>query len=138
MTAPHASVSRFVAELRHGGHPFPVLVELSWSARDPYVLYALFTPHGGQPVEWLLGRDLVSTGLYVPFGDGDVHVHPEHHGARRITVLTLVTPGGEAELGLPTDELLAFLRSTYDVVPTGAEWLFADLDSELALLLEGS
>jgi len=127
-----------VVDLLGAGGPVPVTVELSWRARDPFAVELLFlAAHGGAyDVSWLVARDLFAEGLYLPAGLGDVHVRP-HQYDPETTVLVLDSHEGQAEFELGTDVLSDFLQATYEQIPPGVEYMALDLDTHLALLLEG-
>ena len=118
--------------------PMPVTVKLTWQARDPLAIELLFlAPHrDAYDVSWLVARDLLAEGLYLPAGLGDVHVRP-HQRDWETTVLVLDSHDGRAEFELDTDVLSDFLQATYEHIPPGAEPMALDLDTHLALLLEG-
>jgi hypothetical protein len=87
-------------------------------------------------VSWLVARDLLAEGLYLPAGIGDVHVRP-HQRDWETTVLVLNSQDGRAEFELDTDALSNFLQATYEHIPPGAEHMALDLDTHIAVLLEG-
>ena len=118
--------------------PMPVTVELTWRASYPYAVELLFmAAHGdAHDVSWLVARDLLTEGLYLPTGLGDVHVRP-HQCDPETTVLVLDAHEGRAEFVLDTDVLSDFLQATYEHIPPGAEYMALDLDTHLARLLEG-
>ena len=127
-----------VADLLAAGDPTPVTVELSWRASDPYAVeLVLLAPHSdAEDVSWLLARDLLAEGLYLPAGLGDVHLRP-HQRDWETTVLVLASHDGRAEFELDTEALSEFLQATYEHIPPGAEDMALDLDTQIALLLEG-
>jgi Streptomyces sporulation and cell division protein, SsgA len=131
-----------VADLHVVGEPAQITVELGWRECDPYAVELLFLIDDDQTadVPWLVDRDLLARGLHTPSGVGDIHIRPggscECCGDD-ITVIELDTPSGTAEVEFSTTDLSQFLGSTYDQLPPGAESLVLDLDTEIALLLEG-
>jgi Streptomyces sporulation and cell division protein, SsgA len=131
-----------VADQLVAGEPAQVTVELGWRESDPYTVEVLFLvgEDGSEDVPWLLARDLLAQGLHSPSGIGDIHIRPggscECCGDD-ITVIKLTAPSGWAEFGFSTADLSQFLEATYDQCPPGAESLVFDLDTEIALLLEG-
>jgi hypothetical protein len=127
-----------VVDLLGASEPVPVTVELSWRASSPLAVELLFlaTHRDSHDVSWLVARDLLAEGLYLPVGIGDVHVRP-HQSDWETTVLVLDSHAGRAEFELDTDALSDFLQATYDHIPPGAEHMALDLDTHIALLLEG-
>jgi hypothetical protein len=131
-----------VADQLVAGEAAQVTVELGWRESDPYAVELLFVvgEDGCEDVPWLVARDLLAQGLHTPSGLGDIHIRPggscECCGDE-ITVIELDAPSGWAEFEFTTTDLSQFLEATYDQCPPGAESLILDLDTEIALLLEG-
>lgn len=116
----------------------PIPVTLHYTTADPFALHATFhTASGGEAVEWLFGRELLSDGLVSKAGRGDVTIWPAPGDGDRI-YLQLLSPSGRAVFDASRDALTAFLSSTFDVVPPGQESDYVDVDSELDLLLHQS
>ena len=93
---------------------------------------------GGAPaevVQWTFARQLLSDGVTVPAGEGDVQVWPSSAGGSSVVCLSLSSPSGRALFEVPLADLVEFLGRTYQAVPTGAESDHVDVDAELALLL---
>ncbi|MFB6890573.1 SsgA family sporulation/cell division regulator [Kitasatospora sp. NPDC056327] len=88
-------------------------------------------PEGGDIV-WVFARRLLSTGLEVPSGIGDVHVRP---ALGRRTLVELRAPEGTALVQFDTADLRRFLWRSRLVVPEGEEHLHLDADRALAELL---
>jgi hypothetical protein len=119
---------------------------LSYDQADPYAVRICFGEVGapsGQPVTgeegviWLLGRDLLRSGLERPTGDGDVRIWPAQSAAD-VLFLHLQAPSGEALFELSRAAVTAFLRQTEALVPPGSESDVLGLDEELqALLFDG-
>jgi hypothetical protein len=131
-----------VADLYADGEPAQITVELSWRESDPYAVELLFLigARPGEEVPWLVDRDLLDRGLHTPSGVGDIHIRAGGSCdccGDEVTVIELVSPDGRAEFGFSTADLSQFLEATYDQLPPGAESLVFDLDTEIALLLEG-
>jgi hypothetical protein len=131
-----------VADLYADSEPAQITVELSWRESDPYAVELLFLvgEDGSEDVPWLVARDLLARGLHTPSGVGDIHIRPAGSCGccgDDITVIELDTPSGSAEVEFTTTDLSQFLENTYDQCPPGAESLVLDLDTEIALLLEG-
>jgi hypothetical protein len=137
------------------GHSSPVTLQLvgptSWTevparlcydARDPFAVRIAFgdltdgdltaDPDGG--ITWLLSRELLQAGLDRPSGDGDVRLWPAR-AASDVMYLHLRAPSGEALFELSRASVVAFLRHTEELVPSGSEAARLELDDELHLLL---
>ncbi|RKT17687.1 sporulation and cell division protein SsgA [Streptomyces sp. 1114.5] len=87
---------------------------------------------GGEDIVWVFARRLLSTGVEVPTGLGDVHVRP---APGRCTMVELRAPEGTALLRFDTGDLRRFLWRSRLVVPEGEEHLHLDADRALAQLL---
>ncbi|MEV7022216.1 SsgA family sporulation/cell division regulator [Kitasatospora sp. NPDC093558] len=87
---------------------------------------------GADDIVWVFARHLLSAGLELPAGLGDVHVRP---GAGRCTMVELRAPEGTALLRFDTAELRRFLWRSRLLVPEGEEHLHLDADRALAELL---
>ncbi|MFE7192031.1 SsgA family sporulation/cell division regulator [Kitasatospora sp. NPDC057541] len=90
---------------------------------------------GGGPADdivWVFARRLLSSGLEVPSGIGDVHVRP---GLGRRTLVELRAPEGTAMVQFDTADLRRFLWRSRLLVPEGEEHLYLDADRALAQLL---
>lgn len=116
------------------GTPARITASLAFYSDDPYAVHMTFHARDGQEdVEWMFSRQLLSVGLLMPAGDGDVRVWPgpESSGA---TYLQLRSPHGEAMFQAERGHFIDFLLRSYVVVPPGCESRYLDLDTELALL----
>ncbi|MEU1617570.1 SsgA family sporulation/cell division regulator [Streptomyces sp. NPDC005722] len=88
----------------------------------------------GAEVTWVFARGLITTGLYEPAGEGDVHIRPsgpEH------TAIEFRTEEGTALVEVRTSALRSFLARVYEAVPPGQELRHVDMDAVVAALLEG-
>lgn len=136
-TGSPRSVSRVLTVdlIDASGTARPLQAALSYDAADPYAVAAAFDL-GDTQVRWVLSRDLLSTGIFDPIGDGDVHAWPclDARG-HAVTILELSSPDGAALLQARSEDLLGFLTSTASVVAPGAESEHVDLEAELATLL---
>ncbi|WP_035804651.1 SsgA family sporulation/cell division regulator [Kitasatospora mediocidica] len=109
---------------------------LTYRSSDPYAVTLAFgAQHAleGEPVVWVFSRELLATGVNTVAGAGDVRVRPYDPGR---TVIELRVPEGSAVLMLPTDGVRAFLRASYEAVPSGAEGRGIPWDAFLATLTE--
>ncbi|MEU9078909.1 SsgA family sporulation/cell division regulator [Kitasatospora sp. NPDC048538] len=87
---------------------------------------------GGEDVVWVFARQLLSAGLELPAGVGDVHVRP---ASGRRTMVELRAPEGTALIRFDTADLRRFLWHSRLLVPEGEEHLHLDADRALAELL---
>ncbi|MFF2042184.1 SsgA family sporulation/cell division regulator [Kitasatospora sp. NPDC058170] len=87
---------------------------------------------GGQDIEWVFARQLLTAGLELPAGVGDVHIRP---ALGRRTMVELRAPEGTALLQFDTTDLRRFLWRSRLLVPEGEEHLHLDADRALAELL---
>ncbi|WP_406198963.1 SsgA family sporulation/cell division regulator [Kitasatospora sp. NBC_01560] len=86
----------------------------------------------GQDIVWVFARQLLTAGLELPAGVGDVHVRP---AAGRRTMVELRAPEGTALVQFDSTDLRRFLWRSRLVVPEGEEHLHLDADRALAELL---
>ncbi|MEV8323894.1 SsgA family sporulation/cell division regulator [Kitasatospora sp. NPDC059811] len=87
---------------------------------------------GADDIVWVFARQLLSAGLELPAGVGDVHVRP---AVGRRTMVELRAPEGTALLQFDTTDLRRFLWRSRLLVPEGEEHLHLDADRALAELL---
>jgi hypothetical protein len=110
---------------------------LCYSPDDPYAVYIAFGAGQGKPVEWMVARDLLSTGMWRRAGVGDVTVWPSTGSAAggpgAVLNIEISSPAGQAHFEAAVKEVSNFLHRTYEAVPAGEE--SPDLDAELATLL---
>ncbi|MGW1620831.1 SsgA family sporulation/cell division regulator [Streptomyces sp. NPDC002172] len=125
--AAHLVVSR--------NYSLPMCMRLRYEPTDPYVVRAVFFVHGDEPVEWVLGRDLLSDGLTGSAGDGDVRVWPAVGRGDEAMYIALGSSAGTALLEVPVQDIKSFLEDTEALVPQGTESGRIDWDTELAFLL---
>lgn len=124
-----------------GAASLPVRAGLDYDLTDPYAVTVSFhtgAAGGSSPtevVQWTFARQLLSDGVTVPAGEGDVQVWPSYDGGSSVVCLSLSSPSGRALFEVPLPDLVEFLGRTYQAVPTGAESDHVDVDAELALLL---
>lgn len=122
--------------LVQGGPSLPVTAAVRYDAADPYAVHVTFLTGGGDSVEWVFARSLLTDGVTAPAGQGDVRVWPVERSGERLLSIAMSSPSGAALFEAARDDVVEFLTQTYVAVPTGAEESFVDLDAELALLLE--
>ncbi|MFD8703515.1 SsgA family sporulation/cell division regulator [Kitasatospora sp. NPDC059648] len=115
---------------------------LSYLPEDPFAVRMAFPAEfslddavegpSTEDIVWVFARRLLSSGLEVPAGVGDVHVRP---AAGRRTMVELRAPEGTALLRFDTADLRRFLWRSRLLVPEGEEHLHLDADRALAQLL---
>lgn len=116
------------------GGATPLETELTYDARDPFAVSAIFNTIAGQ-VRWTFGRDLLIGGLTEPTGDGDVHVWPcMDDDARPVVIIELCSPDGEALVQARTQDVATFVRRTTALVAPGSEAEFVDIDAAIAAI----
>ncbi|MGV9269701.1 SsgA family sporulation/cell division regulator [Kitasatospora sp. NPDC003701] len=89
-------------------------------------------PEAGPDIEWVFARQLLTAGLELAAGVGDVHIRP---AAGRRTMVELRAPEGTALVQFDTSDLRRFLWRSRLAVPEGEEHLYLDADRALAELL---
>ncbi len=121
-----------------GAASLPVRADLAYDVTDPYAVQVSFHTGSGTStdvVQWTFARQLLSDGVSVPAGEGDVQVWPSSASGQSVVCLSLSSPSGRALFEVPLADLVEFLGRTYQAVPTGSESQYVDVDAELALLL---
>jgi hypothetical protein len=112
----------------------PIEAELRYDPSDPYAVTAVFMT-GTSAVKWTFGRDLLSSGLYEPTGDGDVHVWPcLDADGHAVVIIELCSPDGEALVQARTDELRTFVERMLKTVTPGTESDHLDIDAALTAI----
>ncbi|MEW2306576.1 SsgA family sporulation/cell division regulator [Streptomyces sp. NPDC006655] len=119
-------------------YPLPLCVRLQYEPADPYVVRAAFFSHSDEPVEWVLGRDLLADGLTGSAGRGDVRIWSAVGSGDQAMYISLRSRAGTALLEVPVQDVKAFLERTEALVPRGTEAGRIDWDVELARLLSQS
>jgi hypothetical protein len=120
----------------------PLPASFSYSREDPYAVHVAFHVGEGKSVEWTFARDLLSMGIVGQEGLGDVRVwpsegpeDPEDRAPGSVVNIEIRSPFGEAHFEAPVNEILDFVRRTYQIVPIGEEGDHLNFDSELTDLL---
>jgi sporulation and cell division protein SsgA len=114
------------------GQPAPVVTRWSYSAYDPFAVSLAVRTRQDRWVEWLIGRELVITGLDEPAGEGDVRMRPLTVQGYDIVEIEIRSHDGRAVLEVDRDLLRSFVDATLEMVPVGAEADRMDLDGEIA------
>jgi hypothetical protein len=112
----------------------PVPATLSYSVAEPYAVSAVFQTTEGK-VHWVFARELLAQGLLDSTGEGDVVIWPAASRERDAICLSLASPTGSALLEAPGGEVSSFLEQSYEVVPSGSETDYLDIDREIMRLL---
>jgi hypothetical protein len=109
---------------------------LRYDRDDPYAVHLSFpTSPGRDPIEWIFARSLVSDGLTVPAGDGDVRIWPSPDELTGPVYVELCSPSGRALFAVSRPVLADFVARCHTLVPPGSEADYLDLDAELDMLL---
>ena len=113
----------------------PLLATVEYTASDPYALRVAFHVGNDEPVEWIFARELLTLGMARMVGDGDVQVWPGRTDGNRLLNIGLSSPFGDALFEAPLAPLADFLYRTFEIVPSGRETEFVDIEAELDDLL---
>ncbi|GHJ36533.1 SsgA family sporulation/cell division regulator [Streptomyces sp. TS71-3] len=113
----------------------PVPARFSYRTADPYAVHVTFHIGSDHPVRWTFARELLVEGVFRPCGYGDVRVWPTKVRDRRVVLMALSSPNGDALLEAPADVVCVWLRQTLAEVPPGAESERLGIDGALAELL---
>jgi Streptomyces sporulation and cell division protein, SsgA len=115
----------------------PLRADLHYSGQDPYAVRMSLDTGTGEPVEWVLGRDLLAAALHGREGIGDVRAwcSAAPGSGERILTIVLGPPGGCARFEVGAAGVEAFLAQAFELVPGGQEADWFDLEAELAELL---
>ncbi|WP_225102530.1 SsgA family sporulation/cell division regulator [Streptomyces sp. CoH27] len=117
----------------------PLCMRLRYEPADPCVVRAAFFIHGDEPVEWVLGRDLLADGLKNGCaGHGDVRIWSAADRGDPAMYIALGSRAGTALIEVPLHDVKTFLERTEALVPRGTESGRIDWDAELAYLLSQS
>jgi hypothetical protein len=111
----------------HSGDTVPIEANLRYDTEDPLAVTLSFLRDGVEPVDWVLGRDLLVGGMALVVGDGDVRIHPDEDDPLLVWFHLEVPPGRVALTGCRR-QLISFLDCTANLVPLGqeAEWMRID------------
>ncbi|MEV6297419.1 SsgA family sporulation/cell division regulator [Streptomyces sp. NPDC051896] len=113
----------------------PLCVRLRYEPTDPYVVRAAFFADCDEPVEWVLGRDLLADGLKGPAGYANVRIWASAGRGDQSMYIALGSSADTALIEVPVPDLMSFLQNTEALVPRGTESGRIDWDVELARLL---
>jgi hypothetical protein len=116
-------------------YSLPLCVRLRYEPADPYVVRAVFFADCDEPVEWVLGRDLLADGLKASAGCADVRIWSAVGRGDQSMYIALGSSAGTALVEVPVRDITSFLQDTEALVPRGTESGHIDWDAELAHLL---
>ena len=134
----------------------PLVASMYYSGSDPYAVRMAFHVGTDEPVEWIFARDLLAAGIESRQGEGDVQVWPspvsvaetgdldligaaELQGTpEKVLNIELSSPFGQAHFEAQAEAMSAFLQRTYQIVPTGQESRYIDIEAELNDLLRNA
>ncbi|MFJ9711722.1 SsgA family sporulation/cell division regulator [Streptomyces sp. NPDC101234] len=126
-----------MAQVKVRGEPaVSLLAELRYRTTDPYAVCLSLGAPLATPVDWLFARSLLTEGLCLSVGTGDVLVIPRRPGHPDLVRIVLRSRAQEAVVDIDTSVVSAFLLRTLALVPEGEEGLHVDLDRAVAELLE--
>lgn len=122
----------------------PISIEFRYDPNDPLAVTLAFTDdHAGSEIEWTFARDLIFEALNKgKAGDegSDVKLSRVLYGPNSLERISvwLSSPDGTALVYLPRPPMALFAEQVELRLPTAelAEKLTADMDAELAKLLE--
>ncbi|WP_051580869.1 SsgA family sporulation/cell division regulator [Pseudonocardia acaciae] len=114
-------------------------VTVSWKPTDPWAV-TLSIPHSTSPVDWLLARDLLWSGLNIPTGSGDVRIEPvtarDLDDEDQIEIRLYGRRNARcAHLIVTRRDLWEFLQATKAHFPDARDTARAGIDAEIARLL---
>ncbi|MCM2387281.1 SsgA family sporulation/cell division regulator [Streptomyces albipurpureus] len=113
----------------------PVPARLTYRTDDPYAVHLTFHIGTENLLTWAFSRELLIEGLLQPCGDGDVRIWPSRADGRRVVLIALSTPDGDALLETSATVVSIWLERTLLAVPAGTEYAGLNLDLSLAELL---
>ncbi|WP_070197131.1 SsgA family sporulation/cell division regulator [Streptomyces oceani] len=111
----------------------PLDAQFTYASHEPYAVRLVFHLETQEPVHWVFARDLLTEGMTRMTGHADVRVWPSPDEST--LCLLLESQQGRALLEAPAANLGHWLALTHEVVPTGQEGRFLDVDSVLEQLL---
>ncbi|OKA04547.1 sporulation and cell division regulator protein [Amycolatopsis regifaucium] len=103
---------------------------LCYDTKDPLVVTLSFLRGEIEPIDWVLGRDLLIGGTALSVGDGDVRIHPGEDDPGLVW-LRLDAPAGRAVLTGCRRQLTEFLDCTVALVPFGEETAWLEIDASI-------
>jgi len=108
--------------------------EMVYDQRDPFAMSMVFKTL--PPVTWTFSRELLTTGMYEPAGEGDVHIWPCLSGnGEAVVIFEFSSPDGEVLVQAGLYECTRFVRRMQDSVALGDELQYLNLDATITQLL---
>jgi hypothetical protein len=101
---------------------------LSWSRTDPFAVTVTF-PYTRGPVQWVVALSLLTEGVIVAAGEGDIEVRPL---GTDVVIIAMRSPTGVAVLALPRASVERFLSMVDEQVPPDVDTM---IDVELRGIL---
>ena len=105
----------------------PVHAEFRYRSDDPFAVQLLLSVDQSPAITWVFGRELLLEGVRGPAGMGDVQIFPVHDGI----VIELHSGDHSARLLAHTPDLTDFLDHSVELVPTGSESAYHEVESDL-------
>ncbi|WP_329362960.1 SsgA family sporulation/cell division regulator [Streptomyces sp. NBC_01483] len=113
-----------------------VVCRFGYDVKNPYFVRLSMVNSPGDPVTWVVGRDLLLAGTEELSGEGDVKIWPSRQQAETPSLyLRLERPHRTATFAGELHPIRQWLQTTYAVVPAGSENLQVDWDTLTASLL---
>src|SRR4051812_23368564 len=104
-----------------------VTCKFTYSADDPFAVRMNILVTASRGVTWVVGRDLLRSGVERLSGEGDFKVWPfEGPRDRPLAYLRMEGPGGSATFVADLTVLRRWLDDTYAMVPSGCEGTYLD------------
>lgn len=119
------------------GDVLDLTTTLGYRKSDPLAVALTFSYPGVncQPNRWVVGRELLETGLEACSGEGCVCVF---RASSTETAVELTSQSGHALILFETETLRLFLKASHRIVPSGDESRHLDIGSWIAKLLGGA
>lgn len=108
--------------------------EMVYDQRDPFAMSMVFKTL--PPVTWTFSRELLTTGMFEPAGEGDVHIWPCLSGnGQAVVIFEFSSPDGEVLVQAGLRECTRFVHRMQESVPLGDELEYLNLDAAINQLL---
>jgi hypothetical protein len=111
-----------------------VAADLVYRVRDCFAVTMVLRGPDDVEVSWTFAWDLLERGLSAATGEGEVRVGPVP-GSEGIVEVVLASSFG-ARMAFPTRDIAGFLRLARPLFARGLSGVSADLDRELAAIME--
>ncbi len=118
-----------------GIEPKDVLCVFSYSQSDPMAVWLCFSVDEDE-IPWVVGRELLISGLAGSDGMGDVRIW--RSDINDVLWMTFDTPEGYAKVEFPRLDVCLFVDDTLKMCPAGTEAARLDIDALVASLLDES